>query len=149
MDFTIKFKPQKKSIKVAKGTDLLAAAIRAGVMLHASCGGEGLCGKCKVLINKREVLACQTIVESDLEVSVPEQSLETHAKIKHDSEEFTKGIVLKREGAYRHSPLIRKIFLKISKTSRLLAQEKVFPSLMPHETAVFLIVFEKFPTPMK
>lgn len=113
-EFEVKFTSQKKSIKVTQGTDVLTAAIKAGIMVHASCGGEGLCGKCKVLINKKEVLACQTIVESDLEVKIPKESLETHAKLKHESEEFTKGVVLEREKAFGFSPLVKKDYLELS-----------------------------------
>ena len=113
-EFAVNFTSQKKSIKVSQGTDVLTAAVKAGIMMHASCGGEGLCGKCKVVINKKEVLACQTIVESDLEIKIPKESLEVHAKLKHESEEFTKGIVLEREDAFAFSPLVKKEYLELS-----------------------------------
>jgi uncharacterized 2Fe-2S/4Fe-4S cluster protein (DUF4445 family) len=112
---TINFTSQDKSVKVPKGTDLLTAAIKAGVMIHAACGGEGICGKCKVMINKKEALACQTIVESDLEVIVPKESLEVHVKLAHESEEFTKGVVLKREDAFKLSPLVKKVYVTLDK----------------------------------
>ena len=117
-EFTINFTAQKKKMKVIQGTDLLTAAIKSGIMVHAACGGEGICGKCKVLINKKEVLACQTIVESDLDVNIPKGSLEVHSKLAHESEEFTKGVVLKREDAFRFSPLIRKIYVELSKPTK-------------------------------
>ncbi|MFA5500780.1 MAG: ASKHA domain-containing protein [Candidatus Omnitrophota bacterium] len=113
-DFTVNFTSHKKSIKVTQGTDVLTAAIKAGIMVHAACGGEGLCGKCKILINKKEVLACQTIVESDLDVKIPKESLEVHTKFKHESEEFTKGVVLEREKAYSFSPLVKKEYLELT-----------------------------------
>jgi ferredoxin len=56
-EFTVNFTSQKKLIKVPQGTDVLTAAIKAGIMMHASCGGEGLCGKCRVVIDKKETLA--------------------------------------------------------------------------------------------
>ena len=114
-EFLVNFTSQKKSIKVPQGTDLLTAAIRAGLILHVSCGGEGICGKCKVIINKKEVLACQTIVESDLEVSVPSQSLEVHENKSQAPEEFTKGVVLKRESAFPFLPLVTKIYVELPK----------------------------------
>lgn len=95
----------------------MTAAVKAGVMLHAACGGEGICGKCKVIIDKKEVLACQTIVESDLAVTVPKESLEAHVKLEHASEEFTKGVVLERESAFEFSPLVKKVHLKLHKPS--------------------------------
>lgn len=117
-EFTINFIDQRRKIKVAQGTDLLTAAIKSGVMIHAACGGEGVCGKCKVLVNKKEVLACQTIVESNLDVNVPKESLEAHSKLAHESEEFTKGVVLKRENAFDFSPLVRKIYIEIPKPAQ-------------------------------
>ncbi|MCX5667943.1 MAG: ASKHA domain-containing protein [Candidatus Omnitrophica bacterium] len=117
-EFTINFTAQKKKIKVAQGTDLLTAAIKSGIMVHAACGGSGLCGKCKVFVNKKEVLACQTIVESGLDVNVPKESLEIRAKLAHESEEFTKGVVLKREDAFNFSPLVRKIYVESPKPTQ-------------------------------
>ncbi|MFH0763499.1 MAG: ASKHA domain-containing protein [Candidatus Omnitrophota bacterium] len=114
-EYTVKFTPHNKIIRVAGGTDMLTAAIKCGIVLNASCGGEGLCGKCKVIINRREVLACETIVESDLDVIVPKGATHEHLILSHEAEEFTKGVVLEREKAYRFSPLVRKIYLELSK----------------------------------
>jgi uncharacterized 2Fe-2S/4Fe-4S cluster protein (DUF4445 family) len=111
--FLIFKRPVIKTATVAKGTDLLTAATKAGVILNATCGGDGLCGKCKVVVNKKTVPACETLVESDLEVRVPKGSLEVRIKSSLSAEEFTKGIVLKRENAYKHSPMVRKIYLKL------------------------------------
>lgn len=117
-EFTINFISHKKSVKVPQGTDLLTAAVKAGILIHAACGGEGICGKCKVIINGKGVLACQTIVENDLDVSVPEESLEVHVKLTHESEEFTKGVVLEREGVFKFSPLVRKTYVELSKPTQ-------------------------------
>lgn len=107
------FRKNVKTIRVPKGTDLLSAAVKCGITINSSCGGEGLCGKCKVSINKESVLACEYIVERDLEVAVPRESLELHAKARSDAEEFTKGVVLKRESHYAYSPLVRKEYLEL------------------------------------
>ena len=117
-EFTINFKDQKKKVKVPQGTDLLTAAIKSGIMVHAACGGEGICGKCKVIVDKKEILACQTIVESDLDVKIPKGSLEAHTKLAHESEEFTKGVVLKRENAFEFSPLVRKVYIELSRPTQ-------------------------------
>ncbi len=113
-EFTVNFISQKKSVKVAQGTDALTAAIKTGIIINTACGGEGLCGKCKVIIDEKEVLACQTIVESDLEVKIPKESLEVHTKLKHESEEFTKGIVLEREKTFEFSPLVKKEYIELT-----------------------------------
>ena len=91
-EFTIKFLQEKKSIVVDRGTDLLTASIKAGIHLYNSCGGEGVCGRCKIIIKKGKyvtehsgrvsekerkkgyVLACRTTPESDMEILVPEES---------------------------------------------------------------------------
>jgi len=112
-EFTVTFESQNKSVAVPKGTDLLTAAIKCGILLNASCGGEGLCGKCKVVIQGREVLACETIVEKDIVVSVPKKSLAIHTKTSALSEEFTKGVVLEREKEFRRAPLVRRFYLEL------------------------------------
>jgi uncharacterized 2Fe-2S/4Fe-4S cluster protein (DUF4445 family) len=72
--------------------NLLQAFKRQGVYLVASCGGKGICGKCRIRISKGEhhtasqgklhaqdiesgvVLACQTFPESDISVDIPKES---------------------------------------------------------------------------
>lgn len=130
-EFNVRFMPQNRSVRVPRGTDLLSAAIKCGIMLNASCGGAGLCGKCKVVIERGAmcaepsrliqekdrkrgyVLACDAIVESDLEIRIPKESLEVHAKLRHDTEEFTKGVAAKRENIFRFSPFVKKVFLEL------------------------------------
>ncbi|MDD5448720.1 MAG: ASKHA domain-containing protein [Actinomycetota bacterium] len=86
------FHPEDRCIEVDKGENLLRAAMEAGVHINASCGGEGYCGKCRVIIESGEVtqkaqvklseeevnqgyvLACQSTINSDLEVRVPIES---------------------------------------------------------------------------
>ncbi len=46
------FYPGKEKISISKGTDILEAAIAAGIRINSSCGGEGICGRCKVKIMK-------------------------------------------------------------------------------------------------
>lgn len=88
----IVFNPDKIEISVPEGENLLRAAMRAGVHINASCGGEGVCGKCRVIIDKGEVesertekltpgdyalgvrQACKTKIISDLEVTIPTES---------------------------------------------------------------------------
>jgi len=90
--YKVVFKPDKKVAEVKKGADLLSAAVSSGLHINSSCGGEGICGRCKVIIKKgkfrteptgrisREerkkgfVLACLTTVHGNLEVFVPRES---------------------------------------------------------------------------
>ncbi|PJB56182.1 MAG: hypothetical protein CO097_05925, partial [Candidatus Infernicultor aquiphilus] len=47
----ITFLPDKKNIEVSQGTTALEALERAGINIDTPCGGKGICGKCKILIN--------------------------------------------------------------------------------------------------
>jgi uncharacterized 2Fe-2S/4Fe-4S cluster protein (DUF4445 family) len=86
------FLPHETEIEVPDGETIIQAALEAGVHINASCGGEGVCGKCRVMIEQGTVeggiseklsqedrdsgyrLACQAIVKGDLVVRVPVES---------------------------------------------------------------------------
>ncbi len=86
------FLPDGACLEVESGRTILEAANAAGVPIDSSCGGQGACGKCKViaslgrpggkrgdLVSKEEVeegvaLACQATVVDDLVVEVPLES---------------------------------------------------------------------------
>ncbi len=91
--FTIKFLPHNKEIQVEAGMTVIRAAMEAGVHVNASCGGEGVCGKCRVIIEDGVVedglssllddgdiekgyrLACLAKVKSNLVVRIPVESV--------------------------------------------------------------------------
>jgi uncharacterized 2Fe-2S/4Fe-4S cluster protein (DUF4445 family) len=77
--FETKVKPTK-TVYVPSGTLLTVAASEAGLPFHTNCGGTGICGKCRVNINGNTQLACQTVVENNLEVLVPESALRHNEK---------------------------------------------------------------------
>ena len=130
-EFTVTFLPVGKKIRVPRGTDLLSAAARCGIMVNSTCGGEGLCGKCRMVIKKGDikaepsrfiskderalgsVLACESIVEGDLEVFIPPESLEAHKIASHDAEEYSKGVILERARAFQLHPLVRKFYIEL------------------------------------
>ncbi|OEU64198.1 MAG: ferredoxin [Desulfobacterales bacterium PC51MH44] len=88
----IKFLPYNKEISVEHGDNLIRAAMEAGVHINASCGGEGVCGKCRVIIEDGNVesgiteklskedlergyrQACLSSVQNDLVVRIPVES---------------------------------------------------------------------------
>jgi uncharacterized 2Fe-2S/4Fe-4S cluster protein (DUF4445 family) len=90
--FRVTFLPSNISVSVSSGESLLRAAMTAGVHINASCGGEGSCGKCRVLIEEGAVedglsehlsqqdreagyrLACRSIIRSDVSVRIPVES---------------------------------------------------------------------------
>ena len=50
MNHVVHFLPDNIKITVDENENLLTAAANAGVYIHAFCGGDGVCGKCKVII---------------------------------------------------------------------------------------------------
>ena len=66
--------PQNIDCTVSEGTNLMAALQDNRIFLDAPCGGNGKCGKCRVLVDGQEVLACQVTVESDMTVTLPNHS---------------------------------------------------------------------------
>ncbi|RJQ73278.1 MAG: DUF4445 domain-containing protein [Desulfobacteraceae bacterium] len=95
----VAFQPGDKTVVVAPGSTLLAAANAAGVHINASCNGKGSCGKCKLVVaagrvdaaptplltqtekDKGYVLACQSKLLEDVTVRIPEETLERRLKI--------------------------------------------------------------------
>ena len=90
---SVTFLPHEKSVTVPEGESLLRAAMEAGVHINASCGGDGVCAKCRILIEAGRVdggrsdrisaedqakgyrLACQTVVAGeDVIIRVPVES---------------------------------------------------------------------------
>jgi uncharacterized 2Fe-2S/4Fe-4S cluster protein (DUF4445 family) len=88
----ISFAPHGREVMAETGSILIRAAMDAGVHINASCGGEGVCGKCRVLIESGEVsggiseklsqddigkgyrLACRSKISGDLRVRIPVES---------------------------------------------------------------------------
>jgi len=88
----VRFLPHNKEITVPDGESLIRAAMEAGVHINASCGGEGVCGKCRVIVEDGTVedgiteklsqddlkkgyrQACLARIKSDLTVRIPVES---------------------------------------------------------------------------
>jgi len=143
--FKVTFYPDNKSIEVEKGKTILSAAISAGVYINSSCGGDGVCGRCKVVLKNGQViahpsgrisleerkkgfyLACLTTVQSDLEVEIPPESRldlekltseEIDLRLKglySESEEIESAESILGEEIFVHSPLATKLYLELPK----------------------------------
>ena len=90
----VTFQPWARSVFVLAGTKIIEAAARAGLTLSTPCGGAGTCGKCKVMLsqgvhepteadqavfgadqlNQGWRLACQTPIQTETVVHIPEDS---------------------------------------------------------------------------
>ena len=137
MKHTITFLPDNITATVDKGENLLSAAAQAGVYVHAYCGGDGVCGKCKVIVNKGEVrsdkanlkqedwdkgyrLACLSTVESDLEITVPEMTTKSGKALKRKPK-TTRTISAKALdsliGSWEIEPPVSKLCLKLNPPS--------------------------------
>ncbi|MFB0554388.1 MAG: ASKHA domain-containing protein [Phycisphaerae bacterium] len=132
--FTVRFEPSGLKIKVPGGMVLLEAAHKAGIYLSSICGGDGYCGKCKVIIDEGQfqskptalltpdetrenvVLACQSKVLSDMTITVPKShTLETSQILMDtDARRFSELAGEVREGIFKFDPLVRKIFVEMS-----------------------------------
>jgi uncharacterized 2Fe-2S/4Fe-4S cluster protein (DUF4445 family) len=90
-EYSVIFNSAASPVAVPKGTLLVDAARMAGVEVFQPCGGQGRCGRCIVQVSEGTVrrrstlrlspediaqgyaLACQTVVESDIHIIIPEQ----------------------------------------------------------------------------
>ncbi len=137
---TLVFQPYGVKVEVASGTRILDAAAAAQVNINSLCGGEGVCGKCRVQIlrgqappnahsirflSKEEVqegfvLACQTNVGDDLEVWVPpearveeEQILTTEKMVSYEQPEEIPTADTAHGPAMLYLPITKKLFLSL------------------------------------
>ena len=133
--YSVTFIPQNKSVRVEADTSLLEAAQRAGITINNLCGGDGICARCKMIVTQGKVtgrvspkltrdeirrgfvLACQTPVDDNLVVEIPE---ETWAKEKlvaaEDAARFrdlTEGWEYEKDLV--PAPLVTKVYLEIEK----------------------------------
>jgi len=135
--YTVRFEPSGLKTEVAGGTILLDAARQAGVYLSSICGGDGYCGKCKVIIDEGQfqarptslltpdetrenvVLACQTKILSDMVVTVPKfHSLETSQILMDvDTRRFSQLAGEVRAGIFPFDPLVQKLYLEMTPPS--------------------------------
>ncbi len=80
----IRFLPSGIEIISREGDTILKTAMRAGIHINASCGGAGVCNKCKIFIEDGDfegerlsdggIKACTALPHSDITVRVPVES---------------------------------------------------------------------------
>ncbi|MHB9046648.1 MAG: ASKHA domain-containing protein [Pirellulales bacterium] len=136
-DFRIRFLPDGCTTTVAEGQTLLEAARGANLYVGAICGGEGTCGKCRLIVREGEVegnaiefftrdeirhgyvLACQAQPLSDLVVEIPPESqLPGYIGIVKDSERFRDFVRRAPDRApVELDPLVKKFFLILPEPS--------------------------------
>jgi uncharacterized 2Fe-2S/4Fe-4S cluster protein (DUF4445 family) len=131
----VRFEPSGLKTEVPVGTVLLEAAHKTGIYLSSICGGDGYCGKCKVIIDNSEAvqrrptalltpdeirknvfLACQSQVLSDVTVTVPRSHcLETNQILMDaNAHRFSELAGDVRAEGFEYDPLVRKVYVEMS-----------------------------------
>ena len=130
----VRFEPSGLKIEIQSGTALLEAARGAGIYLSSICGGDGYCGKCKVIIDEGQfqsrpttlltpdeirenvVLACQSKVLSDMTVTVPKSHALDAGQILMDTDahRFSELAGKVQAGVFKFDPLVRKLCVEMS-----------------------------------
>jgi uncharacterized 2Fe-2S/4Fe-4S cluster protein (DUF4445 family) len=121
---TVTFLPSYHKIEIEQGSTILDAAQRAGLNINVVCGGQGKCGKCIVYVQSGKTtfdrqkygrfftddelargacLACDTMVEGNLQILVPESTLIQEQKILIDGQET----------AIEFHPSVRKYYVEL------------------------------------
>ncbi|OPX41529.1 MAG: hypothetical protein B1H13_01530 [Desulfobacteraceae bacterium 4484_190.3] len=103
MKYTVTFLPDEKSVEVEDGARIAEAAQKAEVFINNLCGGEGVCGQC---IASGYVLACQTEIHDNLEITIPPETRMEEAKIMTGE---AAGVSRSEDD----KPLVRKIYLEL------------------------------------
>jgi uncharacterized 2Fe-2S/4Fe-4S cluster protein (DUF4445 family) len=138
--YKVIFSPDRREINVEEGITFLEAADLAGIHINNLCGGQGVCGECKVrirkgvvekstksisLLSKDEiqqgyVLACQTPVRNNVEVEIPVEARLEGERILMEGETLTFSIPEEIErrpqeeaGVSFYSPLTMKMHLNL------------------------------------
>ncbi len=133
---TVRFEPSGRSMKIPPGATLIEAARLAGIHINASCGGSGVCGKCRVIIEHGAVdagrseklsqedyqqgyrQACLAVVREDVAVRIPMESalglggLTTEVPPRHRARIHLFDVEeLRREGVF--TPPVEKMCLEL------------------------------------
>ena len=134
MAHKVTFLPDNKTIDVPSGENLLTAAAAAGIYINASCGGDGVCRKCKIelvqgtlrshattILSPEEIsrgtrLACISSVTSDVTIRIPE-IIQSDGKSLKSKPKTTRTIsarsLEKLVGSWNIDPPVRKLFLSL------------------------------------
>lgn len=129
---TVQFLPDAKTVDVPAGTTILAAANKAGVFVNCLCGGDGVCGRCVVIVRKGRigggttgffthaevqegyVLACEGLIENDDVVVETPPEHRVVAQLEFVEKEAPFLANLRRITRYRKlTPLVQKTYLEL------------------------------------
>src|SRR4030043_1273548 len=124
----INIQPIGKRILLEKPANGLESITNAGIKIKSVCAGKGTCGKCRIIIlkkekkqiNKRELeiltadevksgvrLACQQVFDRDLTIYIPSSSLSEEQKLQVTGEE---------KSIKSPDPVCKKYYIKLKET---------------------------------
>jgi uncharacterized 2Fe-2S/4Fe-4S cluster protein (DUF4445 family) len=151
----VHFLPDDRNVEVERGESVLAAAQKAGIYISSVCGGDGICGKCRVIVRSGEIhskpttlldrdeirrnyiLACQSTVQGDLEVEIPPETRLEEGQFLGDEDAERFGMLSLVEGAgFPLNPVVRKYYLDLqppSIGSPLAGHERLYQAILEHE----------------
>lgn len=128
-EYKVTFNQSAEAVVVKSGTLISEAAKLAGIEINQPCGGQGRCGRCVVQVIEGNVrqrsalrlsaedirlgycLACQSIVEGDITVLVPEQE-KIERRLVTDRTAIEVKVPLSYSPEYHQS--LRRYFLELS-----------------------------------
>ena len=133
----VHFLPDDVTVEIERGSTILQAAQKGDVYINSLCGGDGICGKCRVrivsgdvrakataLLEREEVregfvLACECAVHGDVEVEVPKEASLEGGKILVGAEAERFGPLSSglRKEPFAHDPLVKKLYLALEPPS--------------------------------
>ena len=100
----VKFLPSDRVLVASEGESILELAMKSGIHINASCGGNGACGKCRVKVLEGNVrsaphpkiphyeyesgtrLACMTVPLEDIVIEIPFESQVDRSALKRKRE---------------------------------------------------------------
>ncbi|SHF78627.1 Uncharacterized 2Fe-2 and 4Fe-4S clusters-containing protein, contains DUF4445 domain [Desulfacinum infernum DSM 9756] len=136
----VTFQPENRVVEAGPGETLLDVAALAGIYINSLCGGQGVCGKCRLkvlsgevefssrgigFLDRKEVdegyvLACQsTLKDRDVEVWIPPESRREEEQILMVDNIVQYGAPSSQEAGAApvpvpyYEPLCHKVFLKL------------------------------------
>jgi uncharacterized 2Fe-2S/4Fe-4S cluster protein (DUF4445 family) len=132
----VRFVNNELTVAVPRGSTILDAARKAGVFIDSLCGGDGVCGKCRVIVHEGKVkggraesltaeeirqgnvLACETQVDSDLVVEVP-VAVSLREQIPEGGRPRRRlyEMATRERQPSKLEPLVKKVHLRVSKPS--------------------------------
>jgi len=129
----VRFGADGPIVEAARGATILDAARAAGFFIDSLCGGDGHCGKCRVVVREGNVsggaaapltpeeiaqgfaLACLARIEDDALIDIPERSLLREPAPHSGDLRVSRGAGFADEGAVAElDPLVRRLSLRVA-----------------------------------